>query len=331
MNDTKSLASHPWGWLVVLLMAIQSVPPAWGQHTDVRLSLDEGAITVSPRAESGSFEEFFGSFFTTLPGLRAADGTFQEGDQFGVNIVERLLHWDGFKVSAPLHGETITLSTGPFSVEISGDQEFAEGFIFGTVGSQGGIHEDLSWTLLPGDEPEPTGGMYGIVMEVFSPAYASSEPFLFAQGHFDEEFSTLEQFDEGFAYLQAYVFPLEGDVNRDGFVRLDDFTILKEHFGESGVEREQGDLSGDGAVNLTDFTLLKSDFGATHPEIAALGTAAVPEPSTAWLGLCGIFCARLVKKQRRRQALTGRLRPNVDRRFLSHFSSGGRASCENFF
>jgi len=73
---------------------------------------------------------------------------------------------------------------------------------------------------------------------------------------------------------------LAGDVNLDGKVDLNDFGILKEHFGSSAAARADGDLDGNGTVDLSDFGILKANFGHTA------GT--VPEPSTLALFAMGL-------------------------------------------
>jgi len=55
---------------------------------------------------------------------------------------------------------------------------------------------------------------------------------------------------------------LSGDANGDGAVDLDDFVILKNHFGTpSGATVAEGDFDGDGDVDLDDFVILKQHFG----------------------------------------------------------------------
>ncbi|MFW6155572.1 MAG: glucuronylhydrolase [Planctomycetota bacterium] len=69
-----------------------------------------------------------------------------------------------------------------------------------------------------------------------------------------------------------------GDADRDGDVDLDDFVILKQHFGAAGGWTD-GDFDGDGDVDLDDFVILKQHFGA----------AAIPEPTAlALLALGGL-------------------------------------------
>ncbi|MFW6153672.1 MAG: dockerin type I domain-containing protein [Planctomycetota bacterium] len=65
-------------------------------------------------------------------------------------------------------------------------------------------------------------------------------------------------------YEYAPVTVVPGDADGDGDVDLDDFAILKTHFGTpSGATRDQGDFDGDGDVDLDDFVILKTHFGTT--------------------------------------------------------------------
>ena len=57
--------------------------------------------------------------------------------------------------------------------------------------------------------------------------------------------------------------PTPGDADVDGDVDLDDFVILKTHFGlTTGATWGEGDFNADGAVDLDDFVILKNNFGA---------------------------------------------------------------------
>ncbi len=53
-----------------------------------------------------------------------------------------------------------------------------------------------------------------------------------------------------------------GDANGDGDVDIEDFVILKTHFGAAGATWAQGDFTGEGTVNLEDFVILKTNFGS---------------------------------------------------------------------
>jgi hypothetical protein len=61
-------------------------------------------------------------------------------------------------------------------------------------------------------------------------------------------------------YVLNFFF-LQGDINHDGRVNLDDFNTLASNFGQTNQRFGDGDLNYDGVVNLTDFNLLASQFG----------------------------------------------------------------------
>ncbi len=82
---------------------------------------------------------------------------------------------------------------------------------------------------------------------------------------------------------------VDGDVNGDRLVTLDDFDVMKQFLGQ-GTRRSQGDLTLDGQVDLNDFGMLKSllsEGGAGQ---------AVPEPGSLLLliigGLLAVVCRR---------------------------------------
>lgn len=82
--------------------------------------------------------------------------------------------------------------------------------------------------------------------------------------------------------------PLGGDADGDGDVDLDDFVILKTHFGAVGVGWAQGDFDADEDVDLADFVILRGNFGGGH---------AVGEPNTIILAtLCGFGLAVLKRR-----------------------------------
>lgn len=265
-------------WLGVISSVVVIVGTAQGQHQDVLVSLDgENRLVATPSVSTDLFEDFFGTWFQDDPGVNATSGTLAPGDQIGWNAVDHLLFTDGGAVSAPPGGEEIEIAKlGQFAF-VGGDEEFTAGYLFAEAGALGGIHEHFGYTLLPG-ETDPTPGAYGLLLELTSPRYESSEPLLIVLGHLGGDFTELDQLVAARDALTAYAFPIEGDVDRDGDVDLTDFNLLKANFGLAGVDREQGDLTGDGAVDLIDFNVLKTNFGAVHPALAT-----IPEPATVLL------------------------------------------------
>ncbi len=84
-----------------------------------------------------------------------------------------------------------------------------------------------------------------------------------------------------------------GDTDNDGDVDLDDLNAVRNNFGSTGeVGSTPGDaVPYDGIVDLDDLNGVRNNFGAG-------GAAAVPEPSTAVLGLLGIAAAGLIWRRR---------------------------------
>ena len=69
------------------------------------------------------------------------------------------------------------------------------------------------------------------------------------------------QGDVNFADINYNFFTLTADANHDGFVNVNDFTILAANFGLTGRDASQGDFNYDGVVNVDDFTILATRFG----------------------------------------------------------------------
>ena len=84
-----------------------------------------------------------------------------------------------------------------------------------------------------------------------------------------------------------------GDVDGDLDVDINDYNIIRDNLGSTGVAISNGDLTGDGTVNLLDFEQWKKNFPHAAPPGAGAaavlgGGGAVPEPSSVVLMLLGV-------------------------------------------
>jgi hypothetical protein len=90
----------------------------------------------------------------------------------------------------------------------------------------------------------------------------------------------------------AFVLRLDalGDATGDGRVDLADFTLLRNHFGQTDADTpdgmlrfSDGDFNIDGVVDLADFTILRNSFdnAADLPVLDAWHQSLVPEPAAA--------------------------------------------------
>ena len=82
---------------------------------------------------------------------------------------------------------------------------------------------------------------------------------------------------------------LPGDLNANGVVGFEDFSVLSENFARRTGRYSEGDLDGDGRVRFADFLILAKHYGKGENLSAP---ASVPEPSSYVLLLVGIMVLR---------------------------------------
>ena len=86
-----------------------------------------------------------------------------------------------------------------------------------------------------------------------------------------------------------------GDANLNGSAGNADFGTILGNFGATDVGWLGGDLNGDGVVSNADFGLVLGNFGFQALSVTELAT--VPEPSTVWLALMGLFASHRTRKR----------------------------------
>lgn len=165
------------------------------------------------------------------------------------------------------------------SVARVGDDLFAVGSANSSGGEQGAgavYVYDLEGELVQAiGNPEPTKNAF------FGTDVAYSQGNLYVGADWALTVNSGNLVRAGAVYQFQLVFPpLTADFNGDGVVDLNDFVILKDHFGLAEAKPEQGDANGDGTVDLADFNLLKKEFGSV--------AQAVPEPAGWVLVACGV-------------------------------------------
>ena len=81
-----------------------------------------------------------------------------------------------------------------------------------------------------------------------------------------------------------YALAIEGDLNGDGFVGLDDLDIVLNNWNQNVTAGDllQGDPSGDGFVGLDDLDTILNNWNAGTPPAVE-----IPEPATFALSLLG--------------------------------------------
>ena len=146
---------------------------------------------------------------------------------------------------------------------------------------------DLEYLAAPGD----SGGGWFITVDdetflvgVTSYGYATD-------GYVDSSYGDImgaTRVGDYMDWITEYVdFGLAGDFNGDGVVDLADYTLWRDHLGDEDESalNYQGD---GGGVTLSDYEIWKANFGSSSASASsAVGSVAVPEPSSALLMLLG--------------------------------------------
>jgi hypothetical protein len=308
MNRQKSIGA--------LCAAILACETAAAQVVDIRPRVVEQRIVTDGFADATSqtilderlFVYNFGEYpsdpyFSSEPGINAPSGSGLPAESaLAFNVLDgslfswstNLVFWDGqdadpiteetdVEFGPPLGGEALSLQLSSNSVTVGEELGELPGFTIQTVSASGSVHRHLSSFLEAGAAEEPAEGLYLFAIKLVSDGgLGDSLPafLLYANGVGSEARSAASSWVE-----QTLISPLLGDANLDGRVDLNDFGILKNHFG-SGTLRSEGDFNADSQVNLTDFGILKENFGRS-------AAAAVPEPATLGQLALGLALASL--------------------------------------
>ena len=64
--------------------------------------------------------------------------------------------------------------------------------------------------------------------------------------------------------------PHMGDANEDRKVDLQDYSLLKAYYNQTGQGWDHGNFNGDNIVDLQDFSILKDNFGTTGSFLTAM-------------------------------------------------------------
>ena len=145
---------------------------------DVELGVSGGQITVSETLFESDFLPFGPSLlFTDEPGFDSEINTFNSGDMVGFDVTRQLFFWDGTQLTSAAGNPGLMIDFfGQPTVTVDENTTFDPGFNFPTVatGDDGVIHRHLDFSL-PSSAPV---GAYGLVLQMDSPQYTTSEEFL---------------------------------------------------------------------------------------------------------------------------------------------------------
>jgi len=91
-----------------------------------------------------------------------------------------------------------------------------------------------------------------------------------------------------------------GDFNEDGTIDTADFMILASNMHTSGldIKYQDGDIDFSGRIDLADFVVFRKEF----LKLGAGTAAAVPEPASLLLAICGLLGLSVMRRRHRRTA-----------------------------
>lgn len=146
--------------------------------SDVQVSVQGGAIVTDKSLYAGGFPGV-SDFVTIDPGFAGSPTT---GQDYGVLVTGKLWYHSG------VVGEPISTAPGnPYLRIASGTSSFD---LFQTSNASaalplvenlnGSLHEHLTFSLFPDTGSPAPAGVYGVVLQVTSPAFGSSASFLIA-------------------------------------------------------------------------------------------------------------------------------------------------------
>jgi hypothetical protein len=101
----------------------------------------------------------------------------------------------------------------------------------------------------------------------------------------------------GYALVSDIVEGLLGDYNNNGIVDAADYTIWRDHLGQTFQLQNEGPDS-PGEVTIEDYNLWVSQFGLSSGAAASSGLAAVPEPAALLLSVFVALAATLIRRRR---------------------------------
>jgi hypothetical protein len=171
--------------LAAPLALLTSAALAEEPHSDVEIVVESGALVVEPTAEGlhvyeGTFGEGLDpANFAAEPGFDAEIGVLNPGDDLAFNILDNLIYWDGASFAAVPAGHSLDLSLAIFNRNVSASSGFQAGFGLGVAEADGSLHQDIAFTLQGPGAPDALAiGAYGVLLEMTSSQYASSNPFV---------------------------------------------------------------------------------------------------------------------------------------------------------
>lgn len=161
--------------LGIMALALTASRAQGDAVTDIQVSVLNGKLMTNLSKYASAFDEI--SFTTPDPGFA---GSPPVGEQYGAQISQKLWYHSGIEgdpVTPVPANAFVRVSDGTTSLDITGTSGVQSGLIL-TGSLSGSLHDHLVFSLFPNTAPTAPAGVYGLVLQVTSPAFQTSDQFL---------------------------------------------------------------------------------------------------------------------------------------------------------
>jgi hypothetical protein len=236
----------------------------------------------------------FGSY-TQTAGTTQVDGTLKLTPSTTTNI----LHLDGGNLKGT--GSVIAQIAGSGTARISPGDSLGTLSVTGNVtfGGASGMIAELGSSGSPGTSDllaitgnlslsgssalDLSGGAGGGFYTIVTYSGSLSGTFSSVTAGYSLDYSHTGE-------IRVVGVPVPGDYNGNGVVDAADYTVWRDHLGQTFQLQNEGSGQTPGAVTVEDYDFWKAHFGMTSGSASSYlyGESAVPEPATASLLMAGI-------------------------------------------
>lgn len=163
-------------WIMLAaVVVIGAAPQAFGSPTtDIQVGVSSGKLTTNLSKYGSAFDP--STFETDEPGFF---GNPPLGSTYGVQVAQKLWYHSGIEgdpVTPVANGVSISIFDGTNTRIVTGTSGVQTGLILAEDLAES-LHGHLDFSLSPGTALD---GVYGLVLQVTSPSFQSSDPFLLA-------------------------------------------------------------------------------------------------------------------------------------------------------
>jgi hypothetical protein len=175
VNRTIKVGMMAWMAMATLFQAAAMAEPI-GHLFDVQVSVVNGKLTTNKQLYDGFFDP---QLSTGNPGF---SGALPQGLQYGFAVADKLWYHSG------IVGDPVSTAPGNPFLQVGADPMFV--VVSQTTGPQpgltlasnlsGSLHVHTTFELFPQEFPSAPSGVYGLVLQMTSPSFQSSDPFVIA-------------------------------------------------------------------------------------------------------------------------------------------------------